>query len=55
MMLVCHFCGEEFEPTDNATWNDGKAAEELEQNFPGTPLEECVVICDDCYQKMMRQ
>ena len=53
--LVCAHCGEEFTPPDDEQWNDAKALAELEQKFPGTPVEECVVICDDCYQKMMRQ
>ena len=53
--LRCEHCGEEFVSRDDERWNDDKAAAELEQNFPGTPVEECAVICDDCYKKIMRQ
>ena len=53
--LICAHCGEEFTPSDDEQWNDTKALVELEQKFPGTPVEECVVICDDCYQRIMRQ
>jgi hypothetical protein len=53
--LVCEHCGEEFLSRDDEQWNDAKAAAELEQNFPGAPIEECAVICDDCYQRIMRQ
>jgi hypothetical protein len=53
--LVCAYCGEEFEPTDDETWDDVKAHAELEQNFPGVPIEECAVVCDDCFKVMMRQ
>jgi hypothetical protein len=55
MTLLCEHCGEEFEPLDDEQWNDAKAAAELEQNFPGAPIEECAVICEDCYQRIMRQ
>ena len=55
MTLLCEHCGEEFEPLDDEQWNDAKAAAELEQNFPGARPEECAVICEDCYQRIMRQ
>lgn len=55
LACVCAKCGESFQPTNNAKWNEEQAVKELEQKFPGTRLEECVVLCDDCYKIVMRQ
>lgn len=54
-ILVCEYCGDFFEATRDETWDDKKALAELQQNFPGAKLEDCDVICDPCYQIIMRQ
>jgi hypothetical protein len=51
--IVCAQCGEEFHPTDNQRWNDDKARDELEQKFPGVALEDCAMVCEDCYRLLM--
>jgi DNA-directed RNA polymerase subunit RPC12/RpoP len=45
----CVVCGEEFV----SAWTDEEAREELDKKFPGVPIEECELVCDDCYQKLM--
>lgn len=30
-------------------WSDEDALEEKNRHFPGTPVEDCVIVCDDCY------
>ena len=42
-------CGGEFEEN----WTDEEAIEELNNNFPGFDKEDCIVVCDDCYNKFM--
>lgn len=32
-------------------WSEEEALEELKENF-NMPVEECDVVCDDCYRKM---
>ena len=32
--------------------NDEEALDELATNFPGTSVDECGIVCDDCYKKM---
>lgn len=32
-------------------WSDDLATKELHQNFGAFDKEDCVLICDDCYQK----
>lgn len=44
--FLCEMCGGEFE----ANWSKDEATEELHQDFGQMPTEDCVVICDDCYQ-----
>lgn len=46
MKYKCAVCGKEFE----SGWADEEAQEELAENFPGFSVEECIVVCDDCYQ-----
>ena len=31
-------------------WGDDEALAELGENFPGTSVEECELVCDDCYR-----
>lgn len=47
---TCAICGKVHEiarPSDEA-WA------EYERNFPGVGREDCDLVCDDCYQKMMK-
>jgi hypothetical protein len=45
----CEMCEQEFE----STWSDEEAAQELKDNFgDGWKIEDCSVICDDCYKKL---
>jgi len=30
-------------------WSDEEAKAELDRNFPGMEIENCAMICDDCY------
>jgi hypothetical protein len=36
--------------TFESAWSDEEALAEVKRDFPDTPLEDCVQICDDCYQ-----
>ena len=33
-------------------WSDEEAIEELGGNFPGIDIDDCGVVCDDCYKEM---
>ncbi len=33
-------------------WSDEEAKAEYGQVFPGKPLEEADVVCDDCYKRI---
>jgi hypothetical protein len=46
--FTCALCGR----TYNKKWTDEEAAEELADKFPGFAIEECGVVCDDCYNLM---
>lgn len=43
----CAYCGGVFDKE----WTDAEAKAELETNFGDWPVEECAVVCDDCYEK----
>lgn len=45
---TCGNCHGTFE-TD---WTDEDAATEYAQEFPGEPISDGVVVCDDCYKTM---
>lgn len=34
-------------------WSDEEAKTELATNFPGFEPDDCDLVCDDCYQKLM--
>jgi hypothetical protein len=42
----CSECGGVYE----SEWTEEEANAELERDFPGTSIEECDVVCDNCYQ-----
>lgn len=33
-------------------WSEEEAVAELNETFPGATVQECSVICEDCYQEM---
>lgn len=35
--------------------SDEEALAELQSNFGGFPKDECALVCDDCYNKIMPQ
>lgn len=43
----CSACGGTFEKG----WSDEEAKKELADKFD-VPVEECAIVCDDCYKKM---
>lgn len=45
----CAACGETFEKG----WSDEEAAAELEANFSGVATDDCDLVCDGCYQRLM--
>jgi hypothetical protein len=47
---TCDVCHQTFK----YAWSDEEAKKELEQNF-GVSVEECGLVCDDCYKKMCEQ
>jgi DNA-directed RNA polymerase subunit RPC12/RpoP len=47
----CAHCGETFKKG----WSDEEAEVELKENFPDLAGEPCLVVCDDCYTKFMRE
>jgi DNA-directed RNA polymerase subunit RPC12/RpoP len=44
----CSMCGEVFE----SLWSDEEAIEETHENFGDYEIEDCAVVCDDCYKRM---
>lgn len=36
-------------------WSDEEADVELAQNFPNTSVEDCDLVCDDCYNEVMKE
>ena len=34
--------------------SDAAALAELAKNFPDTKPEDCGIVCDDCYRRLMR-
>lgn len=35
-------------------WTEEKKLKEKQQNFGDLPLENCEIVCDDCYNKIMK-
>lgn len=44
--FVCVRCEQEF----TSESPPGVAEAELEQDFPGMSIDDCAIVCDDCYQ-----
>ena len=49
MTYTCSHCRGTFEPA----WSDEEAKAEAAETFPDVPLEECAIVCDECYKKIM--
>ena len=47
---TCAACHEEFE-TDWTDWSPEQILKEGAESFPGVPLEDMAIICDDCWKK----
>ncbi len=48
---VCAICRIRFA----SAWTDEEAKEELNKKFGETSLEDCEVVCDECYKKLMEK
>ncbi len=48
MTYTCAICGGTFE-TDRP---EEDVIEELNQVFGNVPIQECEIVCDDCYKKL---
>lgn len=49
-MFICASCGE-----ISPIGDQKEALEELHEEFPGYTIDDCVAVCDDCYEKLMEQ
>jgi DNA-directed RNA polymerase subunit RPC12/RpoP len=47
----CAGCGEVFEKG----WSDEEAENELKDNFGDISKNECSLVCDDCYKKIINK
>lgn len=45
---TCATCRE----TYNKGWTDEEAKKEKDDSFPEFEIEDCAMVCDDCYNKM---
>lgn len=47
---TCSLCGGtfQFDPQD-----DAEALADMARDFPGVPMEEMTVVCEDCYKRLM--
>jgi len=50
----CANCKEEFEFIRDETWSEESAKEEYEKTFGEPPSAATSLVCDDCYEKIMR-
>lgn len=48
---TCNLCAGVFDEA----WSDEEAVDELKATFPGFAVEQCSVVCDDCYQKIIKE
>jgi hypothetical protein len=44
----CSACGGVFDKG----WSDSEAIAELQETFPGKAVDECALVCDDCFKAM---
>jgi hypothetical protein len=45
---TCAICNGTF----NMGWSDDEAIAELKEEFPGVDIEDCSIVCDNCYKRM---
>ena len=48
----CDLCKGVFDFEDPEVWSDKDAINEKEEIFGGIPLDECGIVCDDCWKEM---
>lgn len=48
---LCASCGNMFEKD----WTDEEAIADFNNDFPGYSKDDTVIVCDDCYQRILRQ
>lgn len=48
---VCAICRVKFV----SEWTDEEAKDELKEKFGETNIQECEVVCEDCYNKLMEK
>jgi DNA-directed RNA polymerase subunit RPC12/RpoP len=51
MAFTCASCGQTFD--DDEEWAADGAIREKEALFGDVPLDECVIVCEDCYYRIM--
>lgn len=44
----CAMCQQTFDKA----WTDEEAEDELKETFGSIPVDQCDVVCDDCYKKL---
>ena len=49
--FTCSMCGN----TYDKGWTDEEAAAEKNELWGSVPLDDCDVVCEDCFQKIMPQ
>jgi len=47
--VTCEYCLQTFCPE----WSEQESLQEKERNFGGMPLEECALLCTNCFVKVM--
>lgn len=47
----CAECGGVFEKG----WTEEEAVAEMQENFGAIDVKDCVLVCDDCYQRTMAE
>jgi DNA-directed RNA polymerase subunit RPC12/RpoP len=50
MIYQCAVCQDVFE----SDWSDEEAVQEFEGAFAGAPVEDSAVVCDNCYNRIMK-
>ena len=51
---TCENCNKTYEYENSSEWNDEKAKEEFSNKFPDCPNEYAAIVCDICYQEIMK-
>ncbi len=51
---TCENCNETYDYVNTTEWNDEKAKQEFLNKFPNCPNKYSAIVCDDCYQEIMK-